>query len=264
MFLPLLGERAGVSAGVHSFSSPPLIVERPESIFAMNSMNDQRFFDLAMKTMARQCTEAERAELEAIVARQPELKAEWERLQADARLTREIAPLMAATQSSTGEFPAYARERLQTKVKRALGASRSTSAKWRWSWLLGLSGAAAAVVLLAVLSSRPSAPVIEVAFLDTTGAVRSSETNETAVFKQRWANATVQVFDKSTDLDTWQTNRIGNGKPVAKVVYDRAAGEVRVTLSGVGKTLSKTFTVDRDLAAALQESDKFIREQTTR
>ncbi len=227
-------------------------------------MNDQRFFDLAVKTIARQSTDAERAELEAMVAREPELKAEWEKLQTDARLAREVAPLMAATQASGGEFPAYARERLQTKVRQTLGKSKSGNARSRWGWLLGLSGAAAAVVLLVVFSSRPPAPVIEVALLDTTGAVRGSETNETALFKQRWANTTVLVFDKSVDLNTWQTNRIYAGKPVAKVVYDHAAGEVRVMLWGVGKTFSKTFAVERDLAGALQDADTFIREQMGR
>ena len=227
-------------------------------------MNDQRFFDLAVKTIARQSTEAERAELEAMIARQPELKAEWEKLQTDARLAREVVPLVAATEATGGEFPSYARERLQSKVRQTLGGSRSRNARSRWGWLLGLSGAAAAVVLLVVFASRPPVPVIEVALLDTAGAVRGSETNETAVFKQHWANAKVQVFDKSADLDTWQTNRIYDGKPVAKVVYDRAAGEVRVMLFGVGKPISKTFTVERDLATTLQEADMFIREQTGR
>lgn len=227
-------------------------------------MNDQRFFDLAMKAIARQSTEAERAELEAMVARQPELKAEWERLQADARLAREVAPLVAATQASGGEFPGYARERLQTKVRQTLGGSRSRNARSRWGWLLGLSGAAAAVVLLVVFASRPPMPVIEVALLDTAGAVRGSETNETAVFKQHWANAKVQVFDKSADLDTWQTNRIYDSKLVARVVYDRAAGEVRVALFGVGKPFLKTFVVERDLSATLQQADTFIRQQSGR
>jgi len=38
------------------------------------------------------------------------LKAEWERLQADAQLAREVVPLVAATQASGGELPSYARE----------------------------------------------------------------------------------------------------------------------------------------------------------
>ena len=230
----------------------------------MNSMNDQRFFDRAMKAIARQCNEEERAELEAMLARQPELKAEWEKLQADARLAREVAPLVAAMQASGGEFPGYARERLQTKVRQTLGGSTSRDARWRWGWLLSLSGAATAVVLLVVFSSRPPAPVIEVALLDTVGAVRGAETNETAAFRQRWANARVEVFDKSADLDAWQTNRMHAGKPVAKVVYDRAVGEVRVMLFGVGKPILKTFAVERDLGVALQEADAFIRQQSVR
>ncbi len=41
----------------------------------MNEMNDQRFFDLAMKVIANQATEAERTELDSIVARDPHSKA---------------------------------------------------------------------------------------------------------------------------------------------------------------------------------------------
>ena len=227
-------------------------------------MNDERFFDLAMKVIARQCTEGERAELEAMLAEHPELKAEFEQLQADAGLAREVAPLVAATRASSGEFPAYARERLQTKVRRTLGGSRSGGAKARGRWWLGLCGAAAAVVLLVVLASRPVAPEIEVALLDVAGAVRGSGTNGTALFTQRWANATVQFFDKPADLDAWQTNRLQGDRPVTKIVYDRAVGEVRVTVSGSGKTFSRTFPVERSLAVALQEADTFIREQTNK
>src|ERR1035441_10448761 len=84
-------------------------------------MNDDRFFDLAMKVTARQATEAERAELDALVARQPELKAELERLQADVRLAREVLPLVGATEATAPELPAYARGRLQIKVRETLG-----------------------------------------------------------------------------------------------------------------------------------------------
>ena len=39
----------------------------------MNSMNDERFFDLAMKAIARQASDTQRAELDALLARHPEL-----------------------------------------------------------------------------------------------------------------------------------------------------------------------------------------------
>ena len=87
----------------------------------MNSMNDERFFDLAMKVIARQATDAERAELDALLAREPDLKAELARLQADVRTARDALPLVDATQETAGELPAYARGRLQTKVRQTIG-----------------------------------------------------------------------------------------------------------------------------------------------
>src|SRR5438552_3766878 len=84
-------------------------------------MNDQRFFDLAMKVIAGQSSSAERAELDALIAAQPELKEQFEQLRAEARTAREVVPLLDATGAKAGELPAYARGRLQTKVRQALG-----------------------------------------------------------------------------------------------------------------------------------------------
>jgi hypothetical protein len=78
----------------------------------MNSMNDQHFFDLAMKVIARQADEEERADLDAMLADKPELRAEFTRLEADARVAKDVLPLVDACTSSTDRFPAYARERL--------------------------------------------------------------------------------------------------------------------------------------------------------
>src|SRR5262249_2253169 len=97
------------------------IVEINDPAFAMNSMNDQPFFDLAMKVIAHQATDAERANLEAVLAQEPKLRAEFERLQTDARVAKDALPFIAASAASTGEFPAYARERLQTAVRQTFG-----------------------------------------------------------------------------------------------------------------------------------------------
>ena len=230
-------------------------------------MNDQRFFDLAMKSITRQSTDAERAELNSLVASQPELKDELEKLQAESRLAREVLPLVAATESSSGEFPAYARERLQTKVRQTLPQSRPPGARGKsnWRWILGLAAGTTAVVLLLIpLLTRPAAPIIQVAMLDTAGAVRGSDPTEIGILKQQWKESTVQSFDKANDLETWKTNWPQDSKPVAKVIYDRTAGEVRVILHGVGKPIQKVFVVQRDLAATLQEANAFVREQTRR
>src|ERR1035437_5158423 len=142
-------------------------------------MNDDHFFDLAMKVIARQAIEAERAEFDALVARQPELKAEFERLQADVRLAREVLPLVSATEAAAPELPAYACGRLQTKVRETLGRAQvprgapeeeALGALWKWRWILGLSAATAVVALfLLPLFSRSAPPMIQVAILDTAG-----------------------------------------------------------------------------------------------
>ena len=119
-------------------------------------MNDQRFFDLAMKVIARQADDAERADLDALLAREPELRAEFTRLEADARVAKDVLPLVAACTSSTGQFPAYARERLQTTVRQTLGRPESAAGEpsrslaWGWRWVLGLAGATAVVVIVAL------------------------------------------------------------------------------------------------------------------
>jgi hypothetical protein len=225
-------------------------------------MSDQEFFDLAMRVIARQATEAEQAELQSMVANQPELEVELEKLQADTRLAREVLPLLAAAESSSGEFPAYARERLQTKVRETLGRPEPIPAKsgWNWRWVFGLAtGAVVVLVLLIPVLTRPGVQVVQVALLDTVGAVRGSGANEIGFLRQQWKSADVQTFDKTAQLETWESSWPAGAKVAAKVVYDRAAGEVRVLVRGPGKPQEKTFLVKGDLAMTLRQVDDFIR-----
>ena len=179
-------------------------------------MNDDRFFDLAMKVIARQATEAERAELDALVARQPELKAEFECLQTDVRLAREVLPLVNATEATVPELPAYARGRLQTKVRETLGRPSVTGEApeedalgtlWKWRWMLGLAAVTAVVALfLLPVLSRSGPPMIQVAMLDTAGATRGADTNEVSLLRQTWEKAAVDAFTGTAALHAWETN----------------------------------------------------------
>jgi hypothetical protein len=236
-------------------------------------MNDDHFFDLAMKVIARQATEPERAELDALVARQPDLKAEFERLEADVRLAREVLPLVSATEATAPELPAYARGRLQTKVRQTLVRSQPSvpsasdeerRSMWRWRWLLGLAAAATAVALVMVLWLAP-APVIQVAMLDTAGASRGSDAKQLAALQQTWNKAVVDSFSSAENARAWETNWPGDGRRgVVKILYDRPAGELRVLGRWKGKPFAKTIVVEQDFAAALRLARDFIREQTSR
>jgi hypothetical protein len=232
------------------------------------NMNNERFFNLAMKVIAHQAADVERAEFDALLASQPELRVEFARLETDARVAKDALPMMDAMEATAREFPAYARQRLQTKVRQTLGRpvakqESDRSVAWGWRWILGLTVATAAVLFVALPIFRaPGGPVIGVAMLDTVGAVRTSDTNETEILKQQWRNSTFQSFDKSDSLENWETNWPEGNKVTAKVVYDRAAGEVRVSLHGLAKPQQRTFVIERDLAATIQEANAFIQEQT--
>ena len=262
-------------------------------------MSDQQFFDLAMKAIAQQASEAERAELEDLLARQPELRAEFARLQGEVRLTKDVLPLVDAARASASEFPAYARERLQTTVRQTLGRPQSPPLPasdekhrkvqpellalpelapslltggeerrlmWRWRWLLGLATAAVVITLVAIPILRQApAPMIQVAMLDTAGASRGPDTKELALLQQTWSQAVVDSLSSTENARAWETNWPADGRgAVVKVLYDRAAGELRVLGRWKGKSFAKTFLVEQDFAAALDQAKVFVQEQTRR
>ncbi len=239
----------------------------------MNGMNDERFFDLAMKAIARQSSEAERKELEALLASHPERKAEFERLRTAARLANEALPLVDATEATAGELPAYARGRLQTKVRQTLGrpaepeAAREQTARefaWGLRWLLGLATVTVLLVLLLVPTfTQSNKLVVQVAMLDTAGGTRGTDTNEVAILQRMLETTSIQSFTQSRELEAWEKSWPATDKrPAAKIIYDRAAGEVRVLGRWEGKPFQKTFLVEPDLASALRQANAFIREQT--
>jgi len=235
-------------------------------------MNDQRFFDLAMKVIARHATNAERANLDALLAQEPELRAEFERLETDARAAKDALPLITACTASTAEFPAYARERLQTAVRQTFGRPKSAakepdrSSAWGWRWVLGLAVATAVVLLLALPVFRTTnAPMIQLAILDMGGGTRGANTDEVAILEQTWKGTPVQNFSSVSELQAWEKNWPSDaGRPAARIVYDPAVGEIRVSGRSRGRVFQKTFPVERDFATTLQQVNVFIQEQTKR
>ena len=244
------------------------IVERCEPFSAMNPMNDQRFFDLAMRNIAQQATDAERAELDTLLTSHPELKAELEKLRTDARLAREVLPLAAAAESSTGQFPAYARERLQTKVRETLSDPQPAvtgRSRAGWRWVFGFVGASV-VALMLVLTQRPTstAPIVEVAMLDSVGMTRSADTNDMVLLKQQWSQSSARLFEKPDELKVWEQAWPNGDAPRVKVIYDRTAGEVRVLIRSRHGNFERTISAGNDLASALAETERFIRQHIER
>jgi hypothetical protein len=149
---------------------------------------------------------------------------------------------------------------------------------WGWRWVLGLV-AGTAVVVIVVLSigkspdfglnrvvsfHAPNAPVIQLAMLVTVGGTRRTDMNETATLQGTWKESPVQLFFSASQLEAWEKNwPNGDGRSAAKIIYDRAAGEVRVSGRSGGKFFQRTFLLEKDdLALTLQHVREFIREQT--
>ena len=236
----------------------------------MKPMNDQRFFDLAMKAIARQASDAERVELDAMLAGNPAMQAEFERLRAEAALAKEVLPMVEASAVVGGKLPGYARGRLQTKVRETLGRPGDEAKQpdrnlvWGWRWWLGLAATATAVILgLAVLLAPPRTVVVQLAVLDLAGATRGASDAEAALLKQTWKAADLSRFSSAEALSGWEAAWPKNqGKAVVKVIYDRAAGVVRVTGRGKGRNFDRTFTVGSDLAVTLKEVQGYLLAET--
>jgi len=82
---------------------------------------------------------------------------------------------------------------------------------------------------------------------------------------QSWEKTSVDSLTSVEMLRGWETKwPAGQKRPVVKVIYDRAAGEVRITGRWQAKEFSKTFPVDGSLADVLKQARIYIAEQTRR
>jgi len=107
------------------------------------NMNNERFFDLAMKVIASQAADAERAELKALLASQPELHAEFARLTADARVTKEALLMMDKRKHRQvgSRLRAWEASNKGAADARTPGGKTRAGSKYcmGWRWILGLA-----------------------------------------------------------------------------------------------------------------------------
>ena len=143
---------------------------------------------------------------------------------------------------------------------------KEESLPWKWRWILGLAAATALIVLVLIPAvTKSPQPLIQLALLDIAGTTRGADTNEAAILQQMWKETTVQNFSTLSEAETWEKSwPNGDKRAMAKIILDRAAGEVRVMGRWKGKTFEKSFPVGKDLAAALKQANDFVQEETKR
>lgn len=268
-------------------------------------MSNDHFVGLAMKVVGEQATPAEQTELDELIARQPELRTDFEHLRSAAKLAKETLPLINAMEepqagrltgvreqpssalssfqlggepkfkqdnqggeerrvASPRELPSYARGRLQMKVRETYGAGQTAEEKesfWSWRWLLGLATAAMAIVLIVLPALLPKPRVsVQVAMLDLAGTTRGADTNDIALLRQVWHDTQLENFSQASKLEEWEKTWPPETKgTVAKIIYDRSAGEIRVVGRHKGQPFQKTFPAEQNLPAALKLASDFVR-----
>ncbi len=232
----------------------------------MNHPDEPRIAELAMKAAARQLTPAEQAEVDALQAGDPAGRRAFEQRLAEAKALAEAASLLNATESRTGELPGYARERLRAKVRQTYGASVSAPAKAASAWTawrrwLSVATGAAVIVCAALLLLPAQAPLIQVAMLDPVGATRGGPNPELTALREAWPKQAVSEFRTEAELASWNQTQAGAAKDRALIVYDRAAGEVRVSGSRNGTNFAKAFAVEADLKRTLADAQRYVKEQ---
>ena len=232
----------------------------------MNHPDEPRIAELAMKAAARQLTSAEQAEVAALQSGEPAGRREFEQRLAEAKALAEAASLLNATESQTGELPGYARERLRAKVRQTYGAPVSApveaaSAWTAWRRWLSVAAGAAAIVCAALLLFPAPAPLIQVAMLDSVGATRGGPNPELTALREAWPKRAVSEFRTQAELDAWGNTVTGKASDHALIVFDRSAGEIRVTGSRKGASFARTFPVESDLKRVLAEAERFVAAQ---
>jgi hypothetical protein len=229
----------------------------------MNHPDEPRIAELAMKAAARQLTSAEQAEVAALQAGEPAGRREFEQRLAEAKALAEAASLLNATESRSGELPGYARERLRTKVRQTYGAPVSAPAPaapaWTvWRRWLSVAAGAAAVVCAALLLFPAPAPLIQVAMLDPVGATRGGPNPELTALRETWPRQAVSEFRTQADVEAWGQTVTGMASDHALIIYDRSAGEIRVTGRRKGASFARAFPVETDLKPVLAEAERFV------
>lgn len=94
----------------------------------MNLARDERFMELAMKLVVRECSAEEKAELKQILAEEPERKAHLTKLCASAVIVRELLPLANALEATEGEMTAGEMEAFKAALVRRREEKRQKSA----------------------------------------------------------------------------------------------------------------------------------------
>lgn len=146
---------------------------------------------------------------------------------------------------------------------------------WRWAVVPAVSLAAIVVISLVLFNNRPeaesaalpevannqrsepvapivpitaTAPVIQVALLDTVGITRGEEDPMRDQFQKAWPAVEVRQFNSSVESRDWLTQWPAARGPVCKIFYDQGSGELKLIAKINGEEKVATFALKNDVS----------------
>jgi hypothetical protein len=251
----------------------------------MNPANDQRYLDLAAKVIAGRATKQESAELTALLLQRPELKAKFDRLRAEADPTSLTAPVTVRTGPEPVSrwklglaagvivlglalIPVLQRNRPPESQDKPVDTQTNLAAETPVEKQPTTSETNGAPDLTPPAISKPGPAVIRLAVLDTNEVPQSPSArlayskktqDELELLQQTWSGVAVEALYNADDLRVWDKDRpADSGHDVIKVIYDRAAAELRVHGNWKGTTYNQSFPAVPELATALGQAGAFI------
>jgi hypothetical protein len=221
--------------------------------------DDPKFTELALRAIAGKATEAQQAELKALL-QQPALAAEYGHLRADVGFSKEVLPLLDEAPVAVPpltDFELSQMRKLAEARQQKLQAPEK-KAFWSWQWILGVAGTAAAIALMVTLALPSSRPAFQVAVLDSMGSMRGTNDLNAILLpalQSSFGQTNLISYSEAADLTAWLNN--WPDRKTVKVVYDRDNGAVRVIYrDNSNQIISKTFPVlkESDLSAVLKKA----------
>jgi hypothetical protein len=168
---------------------------------------------------------------------------------------RALLPLI--DEDKEAEFPEYARERLQTKVKETFGNVEKTNSN-KLSFLKFLVPIAGlAVLILALLPVSEPSLNYQFATIDLIGTVRGDAENQGDNF---FPNELSQIiFDDIDKLDNWRDNWEEDSSNInVKIVYDKVNNELMVCFKNKSVLIEKNFPIVGNFEEILQQIEQIV------
>ena len=167
-------------------------------------MDAQAFTDLALRVIAREASDADRAALDAELTTQPARREKFEQLRITHDVLRATAPVVEAARAQEPALPAHRVGELRTAVRQHFGpAVKKDVGSTVWAhvlrWVFGGGGLAAAIFAVVIVCFANK--TIEVGFYSSDLAkVRGYE----SLTPQDFASTKLLTFDQDASFDAWQ------------------------------------------------------------